>query len=116
MQVLHERAIAYLGVRKALVSQVINTAGALGLGQEVVHTAVAQMDRVMASGVLMTDAFQTLFVCACLRLAAIQEGAFVPSPAAVSALIGVPGAHLQLLPLVDDLSIPNRPPALSVQS
>lgn len=91
-QVLHERAVAYLGARKALVSQVIGTAGALGLGQEVVHTAVAQMDRVMASGALMTDSFQAVFVCACLRLAAMQEGGFIPASAAVAGFIAVPGA------------------------
>lgn len=91
-QVLHERACAYLGMRKAFVSSAIGTAGALGMGQEVVHTAVALMDRVMASGVTMTDLYQNLFVCVCLRLAAVQEGAFLPNPAVVSTLAGVPGA------------------------
>ena len=91
LQALHERAGAYLNMRKTLVLQTIHTAGPLGLGQEVVHTAVAQMDRVMASGVMMTDAFQTMFVCACLRLAAVQEGVFIPPPAVVAGMAGVPG-------------------------
>jgi len=49
------------------------------------------MDRVMMSGVHMTDQFQTLFICACLRLAALQESAHLPTGLAVSALTEFPG-------------------------
>ena len=80
-------------MRKPLVLQATHMAGALALGQEVVHTAVAQMDRVMASGVMMTDAFQTMFVCACLRLAAVQEGVFIAPSAVVAGMAGIPGTH-----------------------
>ena len=52
------------------------------------------MDRVMMSGVHMTEQFQTLFICACLRLAALQEGAQLPSGLAVSALTEFPGTFL----------------------
>lgn len=50
------------------------------------------MDRVMMSGVHMTDQFQTLFICACLRLAALQESAQLPTGLAISALTEFPGA------------------------
>ena len=49
------------------------------------------MDRVMASGVFMTEAFQHLFICACLRMAAIQEGQPPPSPIAIQQLTCHPG-------------------------
>jgi len=49
------------------------------------------MDRVMMSGVHMTDQFQTLLICACLRLAALQESAHLPTGLAVSALTEFPG-------------------------
>ena len=49
------------------------------------------MDRVMMSGVHMTEQFQVLFTCACLRLAAQQEGAQPPSNVAIAALTDFPG-------------------------
>ncbi len=49
------------------------------------------MDRVMMSGVHMTEQFQTLFICACLCLAALQEGAQLPTGLSVSALTEFPG-------------------------
>ena len=55
---------------------------------------VSLMDRVMMSGVHMTDQFQTLFICACLRLAALQESAQLPTGLAISALTEFPGAFL----------------------
>ena len=61
--------------------------------QEAVHCAVGHMDRVMASGVLMTEAFQLLFICACLRLAATQEGHTPPPAATIQQLTGHSGAR-----------------------
>ena len=53
---------------------------------------VSLMDRVMMSAVHMTDQFQTLFICACLRSAALQESAQLPTGLAISALTEFPGA------------------------
>ena len=53
---------------------------------------VSLMDRVMVSGVHMTDQFQTLFICGCLRLAALQESAQLPTGLAISAFTEFPGA------------------------
>ena len=55
-------------------------------------TQVSLMDRVMMSGVHMTDQFQTLFICACLRLAVLQESAQLPTGLAISAFTEFPGA------------------------
>lgn len=52
---------------------------------------VVLMDRVIMSGVHMTEQFQLLFICACLRLAALQENALPPSNLAISALTDFPG-------------------------
>lgn len=91
-QVLHAKPGAYLQQRKGLVAAVLHYASALGVPQEVAHSAVTLMDRVMMSGVHMTDQFQTLFICACLRLAALHENAAPPSGLAVSSLTDFPGA------------------------
>ena len=92
-QVLHTNPGGYLQQRKHLISLVLHYASALRMSQEVAHTAAALMDRVMMSGVHMTDQFQALFVCACLRLAALQEGAPLPAPATVTALTNYDGAR-----------------------
>lgn len=91
---LHSNPGAYLQQRKALVAIVLQYAQMLHLAQEVAHRAVALMDRVMMSGVHMTDQFQTLFICACLRLSSLQEHSQVPSPLAMSALTECPGRCL----------------------
>ena len=49
------------------------------------------MDRVMMGGVHMTEQFQGLFICACLRLAAQQENAALPSDLAIATLTDFPG-------------------------
>jgi len=74
------------------VAAVLHFASSLRVPQEVAHSAVTLMDRVMMSGVHMTDQFQTLFICACLRLAALQENAMPPSGLAISSLTDFPGA------------------------
>ncbi len=79
--------------RKGLVAAVLHYASALGVPQEVAHSAVTLMDRVMMSGVHMTDQFQTLFICACLRLAALHEDAAPPSGLAVSSLTDFPSTR-----------------------
>lgn len=91
MQVLHTNPGAYLQQRKGLVAAVLHFASSLHVPQEVAHSAVTLMDRVMMSGVHMTDQFQTLFICACLRLAALQENAMRPSGLAISSLTDFPG-------------------------
>jgi len=92
-QVLHANPGGYLQQRKHLIALVLHYAAVLRMSQEVAHTAAALMDRVMMSGVHMTEQYHTLFVCACLRLAALQEGAPLPAAAAVGALTEYPGAH-----------------------
>jgi hypothetical protein len=91
-QVLHANPGGYLQQRKHLIALVLHYAAVLRMSQEVAHTAAALMDRVMMSGVHMTEQYHTLFVCACLRLAALQEGAPLPAAAAVGALTEYPGA------------------------
>lgn len=102
LQVLHQNPGGYLQQRKHLIALVLHYAGMLRMSQEVAHTAAALMDRVVMSGVHMTEQFQLLFVCACLRLAAIQEQAPVPSPAAITQLTDYSGAHLLPLTAVTD--------------
>jgi hypothetical protein len=98
-QVLHGNPGGYLQQRKALVATVLQCASAMRLAQEVAHRAVALMDRVMMAGVHMTDQFLMLFICACLRLSALQENAPMPSPHALSSLVDFPGAPLACFPL-----------------
>ena len=100
---LHQNPGGYLQQRKHLIALVLHYAGMLHMSQEVAHTAAALMDRVVMSGVHMTEQFQSLFVCACLRLAAIQEQAPVPSPAAVTQLTDYSGACSLPRPTSDDL-------------
>ena len=103
-QVLHANSGAYLQQRKGLVAAVVHYASALRVPQEVAHSAVTLMDRVMMSGVHMTDQFQTLFICSCLRLAALHENAALPSGLAVSSLTDFPGALLPLASSADHQS------------
>ena len=49
------------------------------------------MDRIMMSGMHMTEQIKTLFICACLRLAAMQEGLQLPAGSAVSAMTEISG-------------------------
>ena len=92
VQVLHSHPGPYLAVRKQLVSLTLHYAAALQLSQETAHTALALMDRCVMSGVHLIDHLHTLLVCACLRVAAVQESAFLPSPLAIQALTNIPGA------------------------
>ena len=62
------------------------------LPQETAHTALALMDRTIMCGVHVTDHLHTLFACACLRLAAFQDSAPVPSHLALQAVTDIPGA------------------------
>ena len=89
---LHSHPGPYLAVRKQLVSLTLHYAAALQLSQETAHTALALMDRCVMSGVHLIDHLHTLLVCACLRVAAVQESAFLPSPLAIQALTNIPGA------------------------
>ena len=91
MQVLQSNPGGYLAQRKQLVAQALQLVASLGMSQETGHTAVALMDRVMMTGVHMTPQFHMLFVCACLRMAAMQEGAFVPATVTVAMLVQAPG-------------------------
>lgn len=89
---LHGHAGAHLAIHRQLVSLTLHYAAGLQLSQETAHTAVALMDRCVVAGITATDHLQTLLVCACLRLAAMQESAFLPSPLAIQALTNIPGA------------------------
>ncbi|CAK0784210.1 hypothetical protein CVIRNUC_007414 [Coccomyxa viridis] len=95
LKILHSNPGGYLQQRKQLVTMILHYASALRVAQEVAHSAVSLMDRVMMSGVHMTDQFQTLFICACLRLAALQESAQLPTGLAISALTEFPDMALE---------------------
>ena len=49
------------------------------------------MDRVMMLGMHIDEQHPALFICAFLRLAALQEGLQLPSGPALSALFELPG-------------------------
>lgn len=88
---LHSHPGPYLVVRKQLVNLTLHYAAALQLSQETAHTALALMDRCVMSGIHLNEHLQALLVCACLRVAAVQESSFVPAPLAVQALTHIPG-------------------------
>jgi hypothetical protein len=94
--VLHTNPGGYLLQRKALVALVLRYASALRLAQEVAHRAVALIDLVMMSGVHMTEQFHTLFICACLRLASLQEQSAIPTGLAMATLTEFPGGLASL--------------------
>lgn len=91
LQILHSHPGPYLAIRKQLVNLTLHYAAALQLSQETAHTALALMDRCVMSGIHLADHLQALLVCACLRVAAVQESSFVPAPLAVQALTHIPG-------------------------
>lgn len=91
LQILHSHPGPYLAIRKQLVNLTLHYAAALQLSQETAHTALALMDRCAMSGIHLADHLQALLVCACLRVAAVQESSFVPAPLAVQALTHIPG-------------------------
>ncbi|KAK9811789.1 hypothetical protein WJX72_010082 [[Myrmecia] bisecta] len=95
LQGLHANPGGYLGQRKQLVMMALHFCSSLRLADIVAHAVVVLMDRIMMTGVHMTDKFETLFVCACLRIAAAHEGAYVPSKAAVAALVAYPESALE---------------------
>jgi hypothetical protein len=65
---------------------------------QVAHAAVALMDATMMGGVHMTDKFETLFIVACLRIAASNEGSYVPTPEALDDMADYPGSRRTLSP------------------
>ena len=89
-QVLHSHPGPYLAMRKQLVTLTLHCAAALQLSQETAHTALALMDRCVMGGMQLSDQLHTLMVCACLRVAALQESSFLPSPLAIQALTNLP--------------------------
>ena len=97
LQILHSHPGPYLAVRKQLVNLTLHYAAALQLSQETAHTALALMDRCAMSGIHLADHLQALLVCACLRVAAVQESSFVPAPLAVQALTHIPGVYSSAL-------------------
>jgi hypothetical protein len=59
---------------------------------QVAHAAVALMDATVAAGGRPSDALEGLFIAACLRIAAANEGGYVPSPDEAAVLFGSNGA------------------------
>jgi hypothetical protein len=60
-------------------------------GAQVIHTAVALMDRVLATGVIVTLDVEGLFVSALLELASQHEGIPPPLGMSVANLTNMPG-------------------------
>lgn len=54
---------------------------------------MALMDATVAAGGRPSDALEGLFIAACLRIAAANEGGHVPSPEEAAGLFGSNGAH-----------------------
>lgn len=61
---------------------------------QVAHAAVALMDATVAAGGRPSDALEGLFIAACLRIAAANEGGYVPTPDEAAVLFGSNGAVL----------------------
>ena len=59
---------------------------------QVAHAAVALMDATVAAGGRPSDALEGLFIAACLRIAAANEGGYVPTPDEAAVLFGSNGA------------------------
>ena len=97
LQVLHNQAGNYLALRKQLVGLTLHFALRLHLSQETAHTALALMDRCALAGLQAPDNLQPALVCTCLRVAAIQENAYLPTPAQVEALTQIPARQLQVM-------------------
>lgn len=97
---LHNHPGTYQAFHKQLLSLALHYAAALQLSQETAHTALALMYRCFMSGIHVADHLHTLLVCACLRVAALQESSFLPSPLAIQALTNISG---WLAPLLDRL-------------
>lgn len=91
MQLLHNQPGNYLALRKQLVSLTLQYALALQLSQETAHTALALMDRCVLAGMQVPDHLQPVLVCTCLRVAAIQESAYLPTPFQVQSVTQIPG-------------------------
>lgn len=65
---------------------------------QVAHAAVALMDATVAAGGRPSDALEGLFIAACLRIAAANEGGYVPTPDEAAVLFGSNGADPSSLP------------------
>ena len=72
-------------------------ATALQLTEQLAHAAVSLLDRTMMTGAHMAAGTEVLVAVACLRIAALHEGAFVPTLAQVAAVVDIPGGHSCLL-------------------
>ena len=55
VQALHERAVPYLQIRKALVGRLVSTAGALGLGQVCSPSSIVSAAQAPCSAVLISS-------------------------------------------------------------
>ena len=76
----------YLQQRDGLVAAAAHAAAALGASPAALHAAVGLMDRVMATGVRgVTGQLHSLFVAACLRVAARTPGRGPEPPLALAA-------------------------------
>ena len=76
----------YLQQRDGLVAAAAHAAAALGASPAALHAAVGLMDRVMATGVRgVTGQLHSLFVAACLRVAARAPGRGPEPPLALAA-------------------------------
>lgn len=93
VQVMHRQS-GYLAMHKQLVAVTLQYRDALGVTQETAHTALALMDRCMLVNITPSDPTDILLICACLRIAAVQESSPVPPPLVIQALTNIPGTAL----------------------
>jgi hypothetical protein len=82
---------AHLYLQRAYLSGAISAVTCCLLLQ-VAHAAVALMDATVAAGGRPSDALEGLFIAACLRIAAANEGGYVPTPDEAAVLFGSSGA------------------------
>ena len=93
LQTLQSNPGGYLQQRKQIVMLAAQLATALQLTEQLAHAAVSLLDRTMMTGAHMAAGTEVLVAVACLRIAALHEGAFVPTLAQVAAVVDIPGGH-----------------------
>eukprot|EP00891_Asterochloris_glomerata_P003267 jgi/Astpho2/3267/Aster-08033 len=90
LKTLQSNPGGYLQQRKQIVILAAQLATALRLAEQLAHAAVSLLDRTMMTGAHMAAGTEVLVAVACLRIAALHEGAFVPTLAQVAAVVDIP--------------------------
>jgi len=97
LQALGASGAPHLGRHRQLVAAILAAASSLGISDQVAHVAAALMDATVAAGGQPADALEGVFIAACLRIAAANDGVFVPSADQVATLFGSTGAAVELM-------------------